>query len=76
VCFATASTPGSPGKAPPPEYNFAGFEVWGVNAYQGASFYDLFASYPSQKPLLMTEFGMDAYYARALSKALPRLVNP
>jgi len=44
------------------EYDFSQFDVWGVNAYRGASFYNLFATYPSVKPLLLTEFGMDAYY--------------
>lgn len=36
---------------------------WGVNAYKGSSFYTLFTNYAglSQKPMLITEFGGDAW---------------
>eukprot|EP00667_Euglena_gracilis_P003288 EG_transcript_3297 len=42
-------------------YNFAAHDVWGVNAYRGFTFGTLFTDYTSTKPLLISEFGMDAY---------------
>ena len=42
-------------------YDHARHEVWGVQAYRGSSFGDLFSSYSSDKPLLVSEYGMDAY---------------
>jgi hypothetical protein len=40
-----------------------GLDVWGVNAYRGNAFGNLFSSYSgvSAKPLLITEYGIDAY---------------
>ena len=42
------------------------FNVWCIQAYRGSSFYGLFTDYAaaSGKPLLITEFGLDAYDAR------------
>ena len=42
-------------------YDFADHEIWGVQSYRGASFGDLFQSFVSTKPLIVSEYGMDAY---------------
>ena len=43
------------------------FHVWMVNVYRGSAFGDLFSEYAkvSGKPLLLGEFGVDAYDAYA-----------
>ncbi len=45
----------------------AGFNCWAIQAYRGRSFGTLFTDYAtvSGKPLLVTEFGIDAYDRRA-----------
>ena len=42
-------------------YDHAQHDVWGVQAYRGATFGTLFQTYVSAKPLLVSEYGMDAY---------------
>ena len=41
-------------------------DVWGVTAYRGRTFADLFTTYAarSQKPLWIAEFGLDAWDRR------------
>eukprot|EP00668_Euglena_longa_P002959 GGOE01003456.1.p1 GENE.GGOE01003456.1~~GGOE01003456.1.p1 ORF type:complete len:3098 (-),score=946.50 GGOE01003456.1:364-9156(-) len=43
-------------------YDTGSFDVWGVQPYRGSSFGALFEEYVSSKPLLVSEFGLDAYY--------------
>ncbi len=45
------------------EASLPGLDIWGVNAYRGSTLGNLFSSYSgvSNKPLLITEFGIDAY---------------
>lgn len=45
-------------------YDTGSFDVWGVQPYRGSSFGSLFQEYTSSKPLLISEFGLDAYYTR------------
>ena len=42
-------------------FDAAAHDVWGVQPYRGATFGDLFRAYVSAKPLLVSEYGMDAY---------------
>ena len=42
-------------------YDTAKHDVWGAQAYRGSSFGDLFSRFRSTKPLLVSEYGMDAY---------------
>ncbi len=46
--------------------NLAIFDVWGINAYRGISFYDLFEQWSARtaKPMFLSEFGADAYNAK------------
>ena len=45
-------------------------DIWGVNAYRGISFGDLFARYASlgNKPFYLGEYGADAYDSRGAGK--------
>ena len=43
------------------QYDYATFDVWGIQPYRGDTFTDLFDTYVSEKPLLVSEYGMDAY---------------
>ena len=43
------------------DYNTAQHDVWGVQPYRGDTFGDLFRDFISEKPLLVSEYGMDAY---------------
>ena len=43
------------------DYSTAAHDVWGVQPYRGATFGDLFRTFISEKPLLVSEYGMDAY---------------
>ena len=52
------------------KYNTAAHDVWGVQPYRGATFGDLFRTYISEKPLLVTEYGMDAYNDVILNDAM------
>jgi hypothetical protein len=55
------------GELPPPETIAAmpEIDVWGINAYRGISFGDLFDAWRarSDKPLFIAEYGADAYNA-------------
>ena len=42
-------------------YDYAAHDVWGVQVYRGSTFGNLFQNYVSTKPLLVSEYGMDAY---------------
>ena len=42
-------------------YDYAEHDVWGVQPYRGSTFGNLFQSYVSRKPLLVSEYGMDSY---------------
>ena len=42
-------------------YDYASFDIWGIQPYRGDSFGTLFDEYVSEKPLLVSEYGMDAY---------------
>jgi hypothetical protein len=43
--------------------NMTNFDFWGIQVYRGSSFYSFFNDYQnfSSKPLIITEFGHDAY---------------
>ena len=50
-------------------YSTAAHDVWGVQPYRGGTFGDLFKTFISEKPLLVSEYGMDAYNDVILSNS-------
>lgn len=55
------------GEVPPVDVieNMPNVDIWGINVYRGKSFGDLFEVWASrsEKPLIVTEYGADAYNA-------------
>lgn len=43
------------------DYDVSYHDVWGIQPYRGETFGNLFSSYVSDKPLIVSEYGMDAY---------------
>ena len=52
------------------DYDKAHHEVWGVQPYRGETFGDLYRSFISAKPLVVSEYGMDAYHDVILTEEM------